>query len=387
MADGPLTAGLLSGLDIRRQREANQLRAQQVANQQRVQQQQLVNQQQQAQREQTKLDFENADKIIDLGLETGSVEMIQRGADLFNKNLNTNLSGQAIFDKADDFKKRKRAIFNFSEVAGKNPNLQQALVDEIRRVDVDFSGARGVPEEQITELKGLIPEAPEGIEFAKIDPTKFTQTSVRKAEQSGLVSDLVINEEAVTTDLGGKSIFEATNSLRDDFVNLSKTFRDVRDSFARIEESSKDPSAAGDLALIFNFMKMLDPQSVVRESEFATAQNAAGVPERIRRLYNKVASGEKLGTKQRTDFVNRANSLFKRQDAQHKQREQTFTKLANNFKLNPSNVVINLNDPLFGAKSIPEAVAPKGTPDISTMSDIDLDAAIEAEKARIASGR
>jgi len=39
---------------------------------------------------------------------------------------------------------------------------------------------------------------------------------------------------------------------------------------------------------------MLDPGSVVRESEFATAQNAAGVPDQVRNMYNKVLSGTRL---------------------------------------------------------------------------------------------
>jgi len=34
-------------------------------------------------------------------------------------------------------------------------------------------------------------------------------------------------------------------------------------------------------------MKILDPGSVVREGEFATAQNSAGIPERIRAKYNR----------------------------------------------------------------------------------------------------
>ena len=55
---------------------------------------------------------------------------------------------------------------------------------------------------------------------------------------------------------------------------------------------------------------MLDPGSVVRESEFATAQNAAGVPDRVRAKYNAVINGEKLATTQRDDFFDRSNKLY-----------------------------------------------------------------------------
>ena len=81
-------------------------------------------------------------------------------------------------------------------------------------------------------------------------------------------------------------------------------------AYRRILNSAQDASAAGDLALIFNYMKLLDPGSVVRESEFATAQNAAGVPERLRSQYNRVLSGERLSDNQRGDFVDRSHRLY-----------------------------------------------------------------------------
>ena len=100
------------------------------------------------------------------------------------------------------------------------------------------------------------------------------------------------------------------NTLRKTADTFSKEFRTVEDSFARIKAVAEKPSAAGDLALIFNFMKMLDPGSTVRESEFATAQNAAGVDEIIRNQWNRVRNGERLGVNTRADFLGQANSLF-----------------------------------------------------------------------------
>ena len=71
-----------------------------------------------------------------------------------------------------------------------------------------------------------------------------------------------------------------------------------------------EDTAAGDLALIFNYMKMLDPGSVVREGEFATAQNTAGVPDRVLNSYNRALEGTRLNPKQRKEFTKQAESLF-----------------------------------------------------------------------------
>ena len=187
--------------------------------------------------------------------------------------------------------------------------------------------------------------------FAPADLTKYTKDSIAKAEKSGLRSDLEVRPEELQKMAGAGSQFEKTIKLRKEFSGLSKTFRDVRDSFARVQESATDPSAAGDLALIFNFMKMLDPGSVVRESEFATAQNAAGVPERTRALWNRILEGERLSENTRSDFVSRANQLFKRQDAQHGSRVDTFTDIAKRAGLNPADVVIDLRDPIVAREA------------------------------------
>lgn len=81
-------------------------------------------------------------------------------------------------------------------------------------------------------------------------------------------------------------------------------------AFDKVQRAAADASPAGDLALIFGYMKTLDPSSAVREGEFANAQNAAGIPERIRNAYNRVMSGERLNPAQRAEFVRSAKSQY-----------------------------------------------------------------------------
>lgn len=135
--------------------------------------------------------------------------------------------------------------------------------------------------------------------------------------------------------------------LRKEFTQQSKDFFGVNESMARIRSSANDPSAAGDLALIFNYMKVLDPGSVVRETEFATAQNAAGVPERIRAKYNQVINGERLAPDQRADFVDRAEKLFEGQRAIHSRRVDEYSRIAESIGADPRQVIV---DPLIDRK-------------------------------------
>lgn len=101
------------------------------------------------------------------------------------------------------------------------------------------------------------------------------------------------------------------DSFRKERYGRIKEFKEqVEPSYARVVASAEDPSAAGDLALIFNYMKILDPGSTVREGEFATAQNAGGVDDRVRSLFNNLQQGQRLSTEQRADFLDRAGRLY-----------------------------------------------------------------------------
>ena len=110
-----------------------------------------------------------------------------------------------------------------------------------------------------------------------------------------------------------ENLQKTADALRKDFKN-EKTLQNVQIAGGFLNQmeafgqniGTPNYKASNDIALIFSFMKTLDPGSTVREGEFATAQNAAGVPERIINIYNKARSGEFLTDDQRKDFINTA---------------------------------------------------------------------------------
>ena len=127
---------------------------------------------------------------------------------------------------------------------------------------------------------------------------------------------VVVDPPAVKADNSAEKATAATNKavteLRREFNNLPevKNFKDVEASFGKVKRAAQSPSAAGDLNLIFGYMRMLDPGSSVKEGEFANAENAKGVDESIRAKYNKLVSGERLTEGQRADFIGQAQGLY-----------------------------------------------------------------------------
>ncbi|HEY9219548.1 MAG TPA: lytic transglycosylase domain-containing protein [Phenylobacterium sp.] len=166
------------------------------------------------------------------------------------------------------------------------------------------------------------------------DQPDGTQRNIRTGERKG--------DRSGAAGYTPKQLNEATLDIKSKFEALPqiKAFRDVQASFGVINSIAKkaDPTAADDLALIFSFMKMLDPGSVVREGEFANAQNSAGVPDQIRNAYNRVKSGERLNPSQRTQFAQSAGQVVIDRRRVFDQTAIEYRRLASDTGVNPDRI-------------------------------------------------
>jgi hypothetical protein len=147
--------------------------------------------------------------------------------------------------------------------------------------------------------------------------------------------------KGVAPTAGGGKPPESAEGLRKEFTGQTAQYRGVADAFVKIKNAAMNPSAANDLALIFSYMRALDPASTVREGEFATAQNAAGVDVQIRNLYNKIVSGERLSQPQRQDFLQSAYGMVESQIPNVQQVIDRYTGIASRSGLNPEDIVSN----------------------------------------------
>ena len=186
-------------------------------------------------------------------------------------------------------------------------------------------------------------QTPEGEEVTQLRVPKPKDITVAEKQKQEL-NQLKIDEaraKLAHDDKKGVRTFDDMNKFRSDYMknDVTRDTNKVRASYNRIKASAKDPSAAGDLALIFNYMKMLDPGSVVRESEFATAQNAAGVPDRVRALYNRVIDGERMALDQRADFVSRSDALWSSQVDSQKELDEQFQTFADKWGIDTEGII------------------------------------------------
>ena len=162
----------------------------------------------------------------------------------------------------------------------------------------------------------------------------------RDFEREMKLMEIRATQASTDRDIAGKQ-FTQEKDLRKEFTTQSKDFNEAKLGFEKVQNAamSKSPSGATDIALVFGYMKVLDPNSVVREGEFATAANAGGVGETVRNYYNKIIEGTLLTDKVRRQFVSSARTQFQPYLQQQEARETEFTELSDAYSLDPTKVV------------------------------------------------
>ena len=118
-----------------------------------------------------------------------------------------------------------------------------------------------------------------------------------------------------------------------------KVYEEVKNGYERVRQSSALQTGAGDMGLIYGYMKMLDPGSVVRETEFAMAAQAGSYGEQIQGLVQRILSGERLPESVRAQFVEAAEGLYGETAANLEGINQQFETRANTYGVNPSTFI------------------------------------------------
>jgi len=134
------------------------------------------------------------------------------------------------------------------------------------------------------------------------------------------------------------------NNEYDRYTRQTKNIQTRAQSYETITgaaQGAKAMNASSQIAMVFAFMKMLDPTSVVRESEYATAANAAGVPERIRNLWNKLQEGVFLTPTQIDNMLAEAREQAGRSKTEQDKTIEQYRRKAKRRGLNPDAVTFD----------------------------------------------
>jgi hypothetical protein len=146
----------------------------------------------------------------------------------------------------------------------------------------------------------------------------------------------------VDTGLTRGQTFSNENTLRDEYTTQTAPFRTISDAYKKIMSTADN--GAGDMSLLYQYVKLLDPNSVVRESEFATAAASGSFGERVQGEVNRILSGQRMAPSLRQSFRNEATNIYNNQRNSTEQTAERYRGLAESYGLNPTRVVVETPD-------------------------------------------
>ena len=154
--------------------------------------------------------------------------------------------------------------------------------------------------------------------------------------------------QMATTSSGGGSNQQTDNerALMSQFrgEQIVKDYNDILGQKGTIDAYIQNGvGGPADLAMVFSFMKGLDPTSVVRESEYATAAKSGNIFQGAFSKFNGYfkAKGGFLPANVKTEFQNLVNQKLNVKAQQYNNVKSQYESIANRQGLNSSNVVID----------------------------------------------
>ena len=145
-----------------------------------------------------------------------------------------------------------------------------------------------------------------------------------------------------------QTLFANESKLRFEYDKNTKKFKDSIFAYNSIvagyKNSLKDPASAGvnDIMIVRSFLLMIEPNSVVRESEFATAAKSQGMYQYTLNLIDKMQEGAILTQASRRRFFNAAMGYMGAVKRGYDIQGKRYTKIAKAHNIEPKNIIVDI---------------------------------------------
>ena len=97
--------------------------------------------------------------------------------------------------------------------------------------------------------------------------------------------------------------------LRGQYFTASGDFIKYRDAFQGVSVAAQDDTGASDLTLLYNFIKLMDPNAV-REGELALTERTQSIPASLVQQFNRLREGDILQPEARDALIAQAEGIF-----------------------------------------------------------------------------
>jgi hypothetical protein len=246
-------------------------------------------------------------------------------------------------------------------LSSSSPILNQMAVEQLKsktfkegEIEMVFNPRTG-KREQVAQGNIKLPSDIQGaaifLGLQNKDPNTWTQQ-----ERTAVENKAKEFRQSGAMNTGQKGL-DNTLKLRADFRSepVYKDFQAIDSAYRQINKGLDAGNAAGDLAASTKLMKLLDPTSVVRESELVMAMQATGKLDQLYNYANKIATGQFLSPTQKEQFRGLAKEFYNSAGEQYNLKRKEYADIAQRNELNVPDVVGSevRMQPTSGSKKTP----------------------------------
>lgn len=153
------------------------------------------------------------------------------------------------------------------------------------------------------------------------------------------MANLKAPKTTVSVNTGQKGL-ENELKLKTDFRQepIYKDYSEMISAYKQIKAGISQGTPIGDLTTATKIMKLLDPTSVVRESELGMAMAATGRMDRLRNFVDLQIKGQKLTPQQRVEFGQLADELYEAAGQAYNQKRAEYEDIGKRYKLDTTSL-------------------------------------------------
>lgn len=202
---------------------------------------------------------------------------------------------------------------------------------------------------QVEKLKDSIAKAEDGISNDQLNYLKIRMQE--EAANKRFDASLKSAERQAARANGGEE-----DKLRSQYINnpIYKNMAEINQAYQGIA-NNPGTSGAAQQAMVYQFSKILDPGSVVKEGEYAMSAANAGKINQARQYLTMLNSGQMLTPPQVALMKDVARNLVESSRGIMDEHNNLYRQLAINKGVNPANVVI---DPFYKKANSPKQAVP-----------------------------
>lgn len=191
-----------------------------------------------------------------------------------------------------------------------------------------------------------------------VSPDAQLSANTSRANNTATVGAMYDNAKAVRDAASITKRGANEEGLRKEFASLPevKKLKEAIPAYQAVVKAAKVNNPQADINLVYGLAKLYDPDSVVREGEYATIANSQAIPEWLKGMAQRLVGGGRLTDATKKQIIEQAGIRLGSYQSEVDGARQGYDEIARRGGLEPQNVFV----PIGGQVNGGTAPAPTG---------------------------